>query len=252
MSSRPLVPPELLGAPRNRWDLAVEVLLAATLVLLPVAFGGVDAFSELAALALVGAAAVVVLLRTAVDRTFAPPRSWTYLPLAAMLALAALQAISWPAAWVAWASPQSVALRQDLLSDLPPATDSDPAARSAISLYPPATWHSLRLLLIGAGVYFVTLATVRTAPQITRLLTIVLGIGAAQAALALLQIFTRADKIYWVVDAGTDRVTSGSFVNYSNFSQFMNLSIGAGLALLLIRLHEPSAPRHIIFALAAD
>ena len=35
-------------------------------------------------------------------------------------------------------------------------------------------------------------------------------------------------------------ITSGTFVNYSNFAQFMNLSLGAGLALLLIRMREQS------------
>jgi O-antigen ligase len=65
----------------------------------------------------------------------------------------------------------------------------------------------------------------------------VLAVGCAQAALALVQLFTFADRIYWSIDT-TGGVTSGSFINYSNFSQFMNLSIGAGLGLLLVRLHE--------------
>jgi tetratricopeptide (TPR) repeat protein len=60
----------------------------------------------------------------------------------------------------------------------------------------------------------------------------------AEAALALLQIFTQAEDIFWSIDAGPRQLTSGSFVNHSNFSQFMNLSIGAGMAWLLVRMQQ--------------
>ena len=56
---------------------------------------------------------------------------------------------------------------------------------------------------------------------------------------ALAQIATGADRIYWSIPTtGSGVVTSGSFVNYSHFCQFMNLSLGAGLALILVQLHE--------------
>ena len=105
-------------------------------------------------------------------------------------------------------------------------------------MYPSATAHGLRLVLVGAAVFFVTASSFRTAAQIKRLLLIVFAIGCAKALLALAQIVAAADRLYWTFDVGQQRLTSGSFINYSNFSQFMNLSIGAGLALLLVRLLE--------------
>ena len=107
---------------------------------------------------------------------------------------------------------------------------------TTISLYPPATARGLRLVLVGAAVFFVTASVFRTAPQIKRLLLIVFVIGCAEALLAVMQIFTRTNRMYWVADFNLPRLTSGSFVNYSNFCQFMNLSIGAGFGLLLVRL----------------
>jgi O-antigen ligase/tetratricopeptide (TPR) repeat protein len=70
------------------------------------------------------------------------------------------------------------------------------------------------------------------------LLLVIFAIGCAEAALAIAQIATAADKIYWSVPSGRPVATAGTFVNYSHFSQFMNLSLGAGIALLLIQLHD--------------
>jgi O-antigen ligase len=243
MSRGPLLPPELLAAPPNRWDVAVEALLAVLLAFLPMAFGGVDAWSELIALVLAAALVLIVLVRAVGDRTFALPWTWAYAPLAAMILLVILQRTPLPRAWIAALSPAVVDTRDELLGDDNP---SDPPPNLTLSAYPLATDHGLRLLLLGAAVFFVTVTQFRTAPQIRRLLAIVFAVGCAQAALALLQIVTRADKLYWTLDAGTTRLTSGSFVNYSNFSQFMNLSIGAGVALLLVRLVDDrgyGAPR---------
>lgn len=238
MRSAPLLPPELLAAPRNRWDMAIEATLAAMLAFMPLAFGTVDAWSELIALGFAAVLSLAVVLRVAVDRTYHLPWTWAYLPLALFVLLIVFQLAPLDRDWINRLSPAAAATRDELLG----ADGMSPAANTldlaTISMYPPATAHGLRMVLVGAAVFFVTAATFRTTPQIKRLLLIVFVIGCAEAALALLQIFTRADRLYWTFDAGTDRITSGSFVNYSNFSQFMNLSLGAGLALLVLRLHE--------------
>jgi O-antigen ligase len=230
MTRAPLVPPEMLAATRNRWDAAVEILLAVLLAFLPLAFGGVEAWSELVALALAAALTLMVLARAVFDRTLALPWTWAYLPLGLFALLAAVQMAPLPRGLVEAISPAAARVPAELLG-------AAAAARpTMLSAYPLATSHGLRLVLLGAAVFFVTVATFRTAPQIRRLLAIVFVIGCAEAALALLQIFTRAGGLYWMVDAGGSRLTSGSFINYSNFSQFMNLAIGAGVALLLVRL----------------
>lgn len=233
MSSSHVLPPESLAAARNPWDMAIEGLLGALLLFMPLAFGAVEQWSELVVVALAASLALCVAVRCVVDRTFRPPRTWAYLPLALFVALAALQLTPLPRGVVETLSPATLAARDDLLGP------TDPQAASAtLSQYPLATAHSLRLALVAASIFIVTATTFRTAPQIKRLLWIVFGVGCLQAVLALLQIFTRASGIYWTYPIGSQRLTSGSFVNYSNFSQFMNLSIGAGLALLLIRLQQ--------------
>ncbi len=233
MISAPLVLPELLTAPRNRWDQAIASLLAALLAFMPLAFGAVEAWSELVVVGLAATLSMFVALRVAIDRTFQPPWSWAYVPLLLFVAATSLQLAPLPPVALSVVSPSSANVRAELLG----AKDAA-AADSTISMYPPATAHGLRMLLVGVAVFFVTAATFRSKPQIKRLLAIVFAVGCVEAALALVQIATRADKIYWTVNAGTSRLTSGSFVNYSNFCQFMNLSMGAGVALLLVRLHE--------------
>lgn len=238
MTSQTLLPLDLLGRTRNRWDLAVEGLLATLLAFMPLAFGAVDAWSELIVAALAAALTLVVLVRAAVDRTFQLPWTWAYVPLGLFLLLIVVQLTPWPNAWVAAVSPASASTRSTFLGD-----QASAGAMSTISLVPLATAHGLRLALVGAAVFFATFSVFRTAPQIRRLLAIVFVIGCAEAALALLQIVTDAHLIYWTIDAGPQRLTSGSFINYSNFSQFINLSIGAGVALLLVKLVDDGSPR---------
>jgi O-antigen ligase len=227
----PLLPPEMLVASRTRWDAAIEMLLAVLLAFMPWAFGAVNAWSELVALALAGALVLTVLARAVVDRTFSLVGTWTYAPIALFLALAAIQLTPLSQGLVESLSPTAASTPVELLG-------ADAAAQrpATLSMYPLATAHSLRLILLGAAVFFVVVNSFRTAPQIRRLLTIVFVIGCVEAAIALLQIFTRAERMYWFVDVGPAQLTSGSFLNYSNFSQFVNLSIGAGVALLLVRL----------------
>lgn len=236
MPSATVLPPELLAVPRNRWDTVVEVQLGVLLAFMPLAFGAVDAWSELIVIALAAALSITVLLRAAFDRTFSLPWTWAYVPLALFVALIVLQLAPLPVGLVAALSPTAVSTRAELLGIAEPA-----AVPAALSLYSPATAHGLRLVLVGVAVFFATASTFRTVGQIKRLLLIVFAIGCAEAGVALLQIFTAADHLYWAFDAGGVRLTSGSFINYSNFSQFMNLSIGAGLALLLVRLLEQQA-----------
>jgi O-antigen ligase len=212
--------------------MAIEGLLAILLAFMPLAFGAVEAWSELAVVAVAAVMSLAVVLRTAVDRTFRPAWTWAYVPLALFVLLVIFQLTPLPQGLAATLSPGAASVRRELLGA---AADEQPAT---ISLYPPATAHGLRLVLVGAAVFFVTASVIRTAPQVKRLLLIVFVIGCAEALLAVLQIFTRTNRMYWLADFNLPRLTSGSFVNYSNFCQFMNMSIGAGLGLLLVRLQS--------------
>ncbi|RIK76628.1 MAG: hypothetical protein DCC67_13635 [Planctomycetota bacterium] len=231
MPTARLLPIESVAAPASRWDRALEFGLYGLLAFAPLALGAVEAWSELVVVAMAALLSLGLALRAAFDKSFQPVWTWVYAPLGAFLLLGFVQLLPLGEASVDALSPSTNALRRELLS-----ADYTPAAARTISLYPYATAHSVRLVLVGCAVLAVVVHVFRTPAAMKRLLGVMFALGCAEAALALLQIFTFADGIYWSLPAG--RVTSGSFINYSNFSQFMNLSIGAGLGLLLVRIRE--------------
>ena len=110
-------------------------------------------------------------------------------------------------------------------------------------VYPDATAHDLRLFLAVAGVFLVVVNVFRRPDQIKRLLMAITIIGGVIAVITLGQNIFGNGKIYWFVTTRYGGGHSGPFVNHSNFGQFMNLSIGAALALLCVKLHEAFAGR---------
>jgi hypothetical protein len=214
---------------------AIEVILGGLLLLLPAALGGVQPWSETAALGIVGVLVVLALVRSAWIRQKAWV-GWRVLgPVVGFVLVAAVQLVALPGGWLGRVSPETARLRADLTADL--VGVSGLSRGDTLSFYPYATQHDLRIILLAAGVFFVVLEVYRTPRQIRRLLATIAVIGGASAVLALLQDFAGNEKIYWVIPTAY-RATCGSFVNYSNFSQFMNLSIGATLGLLLIYFEE--------------
>jgi len=70
-------------------------------------------------------------------------------------------------------------------------------------------------------------------------------IGGVIAAITLAQNIFGNGKIYWFVPTRYGGAHSGSFVNHSNYGQFMNLSIGAALGWLCVKLHESFAGKKV-------
>jgi O-antigen ligase len=245
MPTGPLLPPEALIAARSRWDVVIEALTGLLLIFMPLAFGAVEAWSELGAFALAAALTLTIAARAVFDRSFSLPWTWAYAPLAVFVALVVLQLMPLPQALTAAVSPASTATRAELL-------DASSPSNVPISMYPLATSHMLRLALLGGALFFAALSAFPTPQHIKRLLLIIFAVGCAEGALALLQTFTGTTKMYWALDGGTSRLTSGSFINYSHFSQFMNLSIGAGLGLLLVRLYEDARLEGLATGLTFD
>lgn len=206
------------------------LLLAFVLVFFEAsAYGAVEAWSELTALAISGVIAAVLLLRLAFDPTARGPHTWLWAPLLAFGALGVLQAVELP--WSAFEAlaPGSAARRTELLG-------AGPESFGTLSYYPLETWRFLRMLLVG-GVLFAVAATIgRQRQGAYWLLCIVFVVGCVEALFALGQVVSQED---WMSTAtgrdGLHGVTAGTFLNYSNFCQFINLAIGAGLALLLVR-----------------
>jgi tetratricopeptide (TPR) repeat protein len=230
--------------PPEWWDHAIEGLLAALLALCPLALGVVHAWSEEIVIVLTGAMGLTFLLKLVVFPTTPFRWTWAYVPVMVFLLVAAVQLLPLPNAWVAAVSPHTSTLKTELLGDLPNAGEF--LSSMSLSFYPRATKHDLRLVLAVAVVFLVVVNVYREPASIKRLLRAIAIIGGGIAILALVQDVVGNGKIYWVVPTyDKNGAYSGPFINHSHYGQFMNLSLGAVLGLLLVMLEEAFAGRRV-------
>ncbi len=235
---------------RMRWlDWAIEGLLIALLAFGPLAFGVVAAWSEQVVVALAAALVVLLLIRQVVGAPHPLRWTWTYVPIVLFLLIAVFQLTPLPARVVGAISPETATLKAELLADLPDADET--LSQTPLTFYPRATKRDLRLVLAVAAVFFVVVNLYRDPASIKRLLAAVAVIGAAVGLLALAQHLAGNGKIYWLVPT-YDAARSGTFINHSHFGQFMNLSIGAALALLLVLVCEAFSQRNVTAAEALE
>jgi O-antigen ligase len=221
-------------------DALVEALLVALLIFLPAAFGSVDPWSELIAYSAGGVIASLLAVRAVLQP---PQQFWTPVSLVIVLfcSLALLQLIPMPRSVVEMISPNTAADKANLLGDLPDTHIRARAlSRMTLSFYPLATRRDLRVVLLAVMLFAAAVTVFRDPRRIRRLLGSIALIGGAVALLALAQDVTGTRKLYWIFEDDLP-ARSGPFYNHSHFGQFMNLSIGAALGLLLVRLHR--APR---------
>jgi len=233
----------------GRLDRAIEVLLIALLAFGPVAFGVVAAWSEMVVIALAGTLLALFLIR----QIFISPqplcRTWTYVPLVAFLLIAVFQLTPLPTGVIGAISPETAIVKADLLDGLPDVEQT--LSRTPLTFYPRATKRDLSLVLAVAAVFFVVVNLYRDPSSIKRLLAAVAVIGGTVGLLALAQHVAGNGKIYWLVPS-YDAARSGTFINHSHFGQFMNLSIGAALALLLVLVCEAFSHRKVTAAEALE
>lgn len=221
--------------PAERFNRIIESLLVTLLAFCPLAFGAVHAWSEQVVISLAAAMAMVFLLKLLICRHTRFVWSWVYVPIALFVLIAAFQLVAMSSESVAAISPETAVLKTELLGSL---SNADHALSSmTLSFYPCATRHDLRLVLAIAAVFVIVLNVYRGSERIKRLLAAIAIIGGAIALLALAQDIMGNGKIYWFVPT-YDQAYSGTFINHSHYGQFMNLSMGAALALLLVLLHE--------------
>ena len=222
------------------FDGVAEGLLYAMLAFAPLAFGVVAAWSREVYVLLAAAAAIVVagkhVARAVAGRPAGYAWSWAYPIMLAFLALCLLQLAPLPAAWARAVSPGTVRLKTELLADLP--NVGSLLRRVTITFYPHATAEQTVLLAALCAVFVVVADVYREPTRIRRLLSVVAGMGLVVAGMAVYENLTGSTKVYGVVTAA--HRNAGPFMNYSHFSQFVNLSVGAALALLLDRVAELS------------
>lgn len=233
------------GAAPTRFDYAIECLMAALLAFMPFAFGGVEAWSEEVVLLLAGTMIVCLLLKVVFKRGTSLVWTWAYVPLGLFLLLVAVQLVPLPPSVLAAITPNTVAMKTSLAGGLPQPAGSG----MTVSFYPLATQRALRLALAVSAVFVVTVNVYRRESQIKRLLVIVVVVGAGVALLALAQVATNAQKIYWCIP-GT--ATGGPYINRNNYCQFMNLSVGAALGLLLACLKSRFRQTPVVLSRAVE
>jgi len=227
---------DTFDVPISRFDKVIEWLLISLLAFMPLAFGAVEAWSEEVVVGLAGAISVCFLLKLVFRKETTLVWSWAYIPLALFILIAVFQLIPLPSGAVSVISPSTAAVKNELLGDLP--NSAELLKLMTLSFYSNATKHDLRLVLAVAAVFFVVVNVYRRAEQIKRLLAAIAIIGGAIALLALAQDLFGNGKIYWIVPTGHGKASSGPFINHSHYGQFMNLSIGAALGLIMVKIHE--------------
>jgi tetratricopeptide (TPR) repeat protein len=220
----------------EHFDRMIERLLTALLIFMPLAFGAVEAWSEEIVIALAGAVSVCFLLKAIVTRRGNIIWTWAYVPVAVFAFVIVVQLIPMPADGVRLLSPNTATRKLELLGDL--ANADEILSTMTITFYRYATRHDLRLVFAIIAVFAVVLNVYRRPEQITRLFITIAVIGGGVALLALAQNAFGNDKIYWFVVSPHGEAHSGPFVNHSHYAQFMNLSVGAALALICVRVHE--------------
>ncbi len=239
-----------IDAPVSVFDKVIEWLLILLLLFMPFAFGAVEAWSEEVVILLVVAITMCFLLKLIFEESTRVVWSWAYVPATLFIIVAVLQIIPLPSALVNIISPQTAATKVKLLSDL---QNSEYLPESmTLSFYPNATKHNLRLVLAVVAIFFVVVNIYQREDQIKRLLAAIAIIGGMVVVLALAQDLFGNGKIYWHVSTGLGAAYSGTFVNHSHYGQFMNLSIGATLGLVLVSIYEVFAGRKVTTAMVFE
>jgi len=234
----------------GRFDQVIEWLVISLLAFMPLAFGAVEAWSEEIVAVFAAAISVCFLLKLVFQKEAKLVWSWSYIPVALFILIAVFQLIPLPAGLVNAISPNTAATKKELLGDLP---NSSVLLKSmTLSFYPNATAQNLRLVLAVAAVFFVVLNTYRKPEQIKRLLRAIAIIGGSIALLSVAQSLFGNGKIYWLVPSGSSKAYSGTFINHSHYGQFMNLSIGAALGLIMVKVHEAFRGRKVTPPVAFD
>ena len=212
----------------------IEILLVCLLAFMPVAFGVVHQASRLVVIVICAAIFLVFMVRQVFFAGAGLIKTWAYLPAAAFILLAIFTVIPMSQKTVSVFSDQTVKLKSELLEQNSTAEQNE---KTTLSFYPHGTKEDLRIILAVVTVFVVVLNVFQTREQIKRLLTAIAVIGFCVALLAIAQDTIGNGEIYGFVES-PEKVISGPFVNHSHFGQFMNLSIGAMLSIVLMMLYR--------------
>ena len=110
---------DTIDVPLSVFDKVIEWLLISLLAFMPLAFGAVEAWSEEVVIALAAAISVCFLLKLIFEENTRFIWSWAYVPVAVFLLVAVFQLIPLRTSLVSAISPNTAAVKKELLGDLP-------------------------------------------------------------------------------------------------------------------------------------
>jgi hypothetical protein len=248
------------GRTVRRLDRGIDLLLLATFVLTPAMLGApavgnftaatdlrdvpwihrdvAFAYGEFVFIALAAAMLALLGAKLLIDRSFRLVRSGSLVAIAAFLLLGAAQLIELPRPVAQALSPASLALRAELLGDLP---NASARSSTALSVYAEATRQNLRVLVALVAVFVVVLNQYRTVESMQRVLRAMAVVGGVYCVVAIVQPWTSGGRILWSIPTSLPP-RGGPFVNPNNFAQFASLTLAAAMAAALYRLRR-SLPR---------
>ncbi len=224
----------------NFLDDIVEWLMVGLLAFMPLAYGAIDAWSEFPVIVAISAMSLLLGFKLLIHPNRRFGMSWAYLAIAVFVTLVLFQVCPLSKTWVQKLSPWTWATKEFLLNDL---TYIDPTILDSLplSFNPNATWEQLGFVIAAGALFVITLNVFSTAQSIRRFLVAISVIGGIVQLIAIVQDITHTNAIYWHTHGtwGDAPARSGPFFNHSHYAQFMNLSMGAALGLLLMLLMEP-------------
>lgn len=223
-------------------DGAIVAGIAATILFAAVSLGAVQAWSEQVVMVACTAIAALATVRVWRDRGGSSPPWGVIAPIGLFLALVSLQLLALPSGAVDAASPQTMRLRRELLTDLPGLESL--LASSSISLYSEPGWKNLRMLLSVTAVFVASVSIARRRPARRALLGSLAAIGAAVACVALAHQAMGVPAVWGRFNVPLPPTRAAPFINHSHFAQFMNLSLGFALAVALPAAVEFRRHRH--------
>ena len=212
----------------TQWlDGAIEWLLMLLIAFTAAAFGAVQAWSEAVVVALGALLGLLFAGRMALNPSERLRLAWAHLPMVGFLALVSLQLLPMPIGLLELISPEAAAQWEK-------AGVAGAAQWVPLSLYPFGSWHDLRMLAVVTVVFVVVGHLYWESNAIRRLLGWIVVIGAAVLVVFYVQRTFGLARIYGLFPAPGH--PSGPFVGHTHFAQFVNLTTGAAIGLLLYRL----------------
>jgi len=230
-----------INEPLTWHDYAVEWVLGAALVFSPLAYGSTNAWAQQILYGLIAVMAVIAAAKFTLVRGSRVVLTWAYLPIVLYLLVVTLSVIPLPAGLVKTISPGTVEEKTRLLSDLP--SVQQVLSHLTITFNVWSTLQGLRMVLALSVVFVVIVNICQTPAQITRILAMVAIAGAIVALLALAQDVTQnsgqPQRIYWnlpLISVEAVHQNAGPFAGHAQLGQYLNLTIGAMMALALVQI----------------